>query len=304
MPQLAASAEIETIQFRQVASSDLGLGDIIALALEIERAVANGADGIVVTQGTDTLEETSFALDLLWSGDVPVVVTGAMRNPASPGADGPANLAAATSATSPLARGLGMLVVFNDEIHLPIHVRKTHATRTATFRSPLTGPIGWVLESRTRIAVRPPARHNAQIPPFPKRSPPVALLKLGPGEEGLLVPAIATLGYRGAVGEAFGGGHVPSPLVPSLAKLARRDAGDTGFAHRVGREFAGDLWLRRVGDGYAGSRPVAGRKLGWTQGMRAADAAPECASTRRCDPLGVRNRRCPRRDAVHALPAA
>lgn len=173
VPQLAALAEIGTIQFRQVASSDLGLADIIALALEIERAVADGADGIVVAQGTDTLEETSFALDLLWSGDAPVIVTGAMRNPATPGGDGPANLAAATSvATSPLARGLGVLVVFNNEIHLPLHVRKTHATSTATFRSPLTGPIGWVVEGRTRIALRPPARHHVRMPTVPKMIPP------------------------------------------------------------------------------------------------------------------------------------
>ncbi len=144
-----------------------------------------------------------------------------MRNPAMPGADGPANLAAATRvATSPLARGLGVLVVFNDEIHLPLHVRKTHATSTATFRSPLTGPIGWVVEGRTRIALRPPARHHVRMPAVPKTIPPVALLKLGLGEEGLLLPAIASLGYRGAVVEAFGGGHVPSALVPPLAELA------------------------------------------------------------------------------------
>lgn len=223
VPQLAAVADMKTIQFRQVASSDLGLADIIALALEIERAVTGGADGIVVAQGTDTLEETSFALDLLWAGDAPVVVTGAMRNPAMPGADGPANLAAAAQvAASPHARGLGVLVVFNDEIHLPLHVRKTHATSTATFRSPLTGPIGWVVEGRTRIVLRPPARHHVRMPAVPTTTPPVALLKLGLGDEGLLLPAIASLGYRGAVVEAFGGGHVPGALVPLLAELASR----------------------------------------------------------------------------------
>lgn len=223
VPQLATVADIKTIQFRQVASSDLGLADIVALALEIERAVADGADAIVVAQGTDTLEETSFALDLLWAGDAPVVVTGAMRNPAMPGADGPANLAAAAQvAASPLARGLGVLVVFNDEIHLPLHVRKTHATSTATFRSPLTGPIGWVVEGRTRIALRPHARHHVRMQGVPNNIPPVALLKLGLGDEGLLLPAIASLGYRGAIVEAFGGGHVPSAVVPLLAELASR----------------------------------------------------------------------------------
>ena len=223
VPQLADVADMRSVQFRQVASSDLALADIIALALEIQRAVADGADGLVITQGTDTLEETSFALDLLWGGDAPVIMTGAMRNPALPGADGPANLlGAAQVAVSPLARGLGVLVVFNDEVHLPLYVRKTHTSSTATFRSPLTGPIGWLVEDRPRIALRPATRHYVQLAAVPRAISPVALLTVGLGDDGLLLPAITSLGYRGVVVEAFGGGHVPSGMVDGLADLARR----------------------------------------------------------------------------------
>ena len=223
VPQLANVADVSSVQFRQVASSDLALADIIALALEIERVVTDGADGVVVTQGTDTLEETSFALDLVWDGEAPVVLTGAMRNPALPGADGPANLvAAALLAASPVARGLGAVVVFNDEVHLPLFVRKTHTSSPATFRSPLAGPIGWIVENRPRIALRPAVRHHIRLSALPPTIPPVALLKVALGDDGRLVPAIASLGYRGLVVEATGGGHVPRAMVEKLADLAWR----------------------------------------------------------------------------------
>jgi L-asparaginase len=121
VPQLADVANIEAVSFRQVASSKLTVPDVIGLAKRIADAVADGATGTVVTQGTNTIEETSFVLDLLWDRGEPIVVTGAMRHPGLPGADGPANLlASAVVAASPTARDLGCVVVFNDEVHLPL----------------------------------------------------------------------------------------------------------------------------------------------------------------------------------------
>jgi L-asparaginase len=121
VPQLADIAEVEAIRFRQVASSELTISDLMVLSGRIAGAVAGGSVGSIVTQGTNTLEETSFVLDLLWDRDEPLVFTGAMRHPGLPGADGPANLlAAARVATSSMAHGLGALIVFNDEIHLPL----------------------------------------------------------------------------------------------------------------------------------------------------------------------------------------
>ncbi len=223
VPQLAAVADIETFRFRQLASSELTVADVIALVERIDNVVAAGATGAVVTQGTNTLEETSFALDLLWGRDEPLVLTGAMRNPELPGADGPANLlASAVVAASPLARGLGAVVVFNDEVHLPLFVRKTHTTNPATFRSPQAGPIGWITEHRLRIALRPAVRHHIAIRRTPDAVPLVALAKVTLGDDGRLLTAVDTLGYKGLVVEATGGGHVPHSMVEPLATLAQK----------------------------------------------------------------------------------
>jgi len=222
VPQLEDVAHLETVAFRQTASGDLTFADLVALAAEVDRRFADGAVGVVVTQGTDTIEETSFALDLLVGGDRPVVVTGAMRNPTLAGPDGPANLLAAVQvAAAPEASGLGTLVVFNDEVHAARYVRKTHTSSPATFRSMTVGPLGWAVEGRPRIAFRVPPLVG--LPAGPGGDvPSVALLTSVLGDDARLVTQIEPLGYAGLVVEAFGGGHVPAHVVPALADLATR----------------------------------------------------------------------------------
>jgi L-asparaginase len=223
VPQLQQAAQLETVAFRQTASGDLTLPDLVALAAEITRRFEQGVDGVVVTQGTDTIEETSFALDLLLPGDRPVVVTGAMRNPTLAGPDGPANLLAAVQvAAAPGAAGLGTLVVLGDEVHAARFVRKTHTSSPATFRSPTVGPLGWVVEGRPRIALRLPALAGVPYRVTGDAVPPVALLTAVLGDDARLLGQVAAAGYAGLVLEAFGGGHVPSGVVPALAELAAR----------------------------------------------------------------------------------
>lgn len=222
VPALGKVADVRASSFRQFPSGELTLSDLFALAAEAHRQVDAGARGVVVTQGTDTLEETAFALDLLCAMNAPVIVTGAMRNPGLPGADGPANLvAAAQVATCEDARGIGCAVVFNDEIHAARFVQKTHTSNPAAFRSPLTGPIGWVTEGRPRIVTRP--AHRPHLPVSENARPArVALLRLALGDDTRLLEHVEIAGYDGLVLEAYGGGHVPERFAAPLHDLARR----------------------------------------------------------------------------------
>jgi L-asparaginase len=222
VPGLASHARIRADTFRQLPSPELTVSDLTALADEIHRRIAGGDAGVVVTQGTDTIEETAFGLDLLTDSDAPVVVTGAMRNPTLPGADGPPNLlAAVATAGSPDARGAGTLVVFAEEVHAARYVRKAHTQSIMPFRSSPVGPIGWLSEGRVRIGARPVGRRRLRLPPVAE-APRVALLTFGSGDEGLLAGAIAGAGYQGLVIEATGGGHTTAAPVPVLEALARQ----------------------------------------------------------------------------------
>jgi L-asparaginase len=220
VPEIADVAEVAATSFRQAASGELTLDDLVELASEIEHRIDEGASGAVVTQGTDTIEETSFVLDLLVDRDAPVVVTGAMRNPTLPGADGPANLLAAIQVgASDAARGLGTMVVLNDEIHAARFVRKTHTSNSATFRSDPVGPLGWVSEGIPRVVLHPVGRHKIALSEDAQDRP-VALHTVTLGDDGRVLSTIEEQGYAGLVIEAMGGGHVPSVMVENLEDLA------------------------------------------------------------------------------------
>jgi len=222
VPEIAGVADVSAVSFRQAASGELKVGDLAELAAEIEDRIDGGAAGAVVTQGTDTIEETSFILDLLVDREAPVVVTGAMRNPTLPGADGPANLLAAIQvAVSDVARGLGTVVVLNDEIHAARFVRKTHTSNPATFRSDPAGPLGWISEDVPRVVLRPTGRHKIALTEDARDSP-VALYHVALGDDGRLLPEIEEKGYAGLVVEAMGGGHVPSVMAETLEDLASK----------------------------------------------------------------------------------
>ncbi len=245
VPGLEAVASVEAVSFRQVPSDDLTFDDIVALAGRIDEALADGIHGIVVTQGTDSIEETSFILDLLVDSACPVVVTGAMRNPTIAGADGPANLLASVRvAASSSARGLGTLVVFNDELHAARFVRKMNTSSPATFQSPGAGALGWVVEDRVRVGAR--VARLAALPRLRAAVAPIALIRLALGDDGRLLESLVDLGFAGAVIEGFGGGHAPRVMVSRLEALA--GAMPVVLASRTG---SGEV-LRHT-YGYAGS---------------------------------------------------
>jgi len=266
VPQLAGLAVLEVNTFRQLSGPDLAFADLEALAVAIEKAARDGADGVVITQGTDTIEETAFVLDRIVASDIPVVVTGAMRSSVLPGADGPANLLAAVRvAASPAARGLGTLVVFEDDIHAARFVTKAHTTKPSAFRSSPSGPLGFVVEQRVRFLT-----HVNRLPPIGLRAAPrhsrVALLTLGLDDDGALIELAASQGYQGIVIEGYGGGHVSSLAVQAVGRVAPNIP--VVIASRTG---AGEVLSSTYG--YPGSEIDLGERgairAGWLDGIKA-----------------------------------
>jgi L-asparaginase len=214
--------DLDALSFRAKPGASLTIEDLVELIGVIREAFASDVAGVVITQGTDTIEETAYALDLLHSGPQPVVVTGAMRNPTLAGADGPANLlAAVTVAASPAARGLGSLVVMADEVHAASRVRKTHATSVTTFVSPNGGPLGHVVEGQVRILSRLLDRYALPDPGHLGSEPCVVLYTATLDDDGRILSAVAELADALVIA-GFGVGHVPEPWVPTLAEAARR----------------------------------------------------------------------------------
>ncbi|WP_306796588.1 asparaginase [Nocardia sp. XZ_19_369] len=210
---------VEVQDFRRVPGASLTISDITALATEISDRLTD-VDGVVVTQGTDTIEETVYLLDLLHAGPQPVIVTGAMRNPTLAGADGPANiLAAIQTAASPHTRNQGALVVFGDDIHAARRVRKTHTTSLVTFQSPDGGPLGYLVEGRPRLLNR--LTHRTVVPAKPADGIRVAVVPVTLGDDGTTLQALADH-VDGLVVAGFGAGHVPSGLVSVLETLCAR----------------------------------------------------------------------------------
>lgn len=182
-----------------------------------ERAAAWAANpevaGVVITHGTDTLEETAYLLDLTVPGETPLVLTGAMRTASDVGADGPANLwAAVRVAAAPEARGLGALVVFNDEIHAARFVTKTDTLSPATFQSPGWGPLGRVEGDRVYI----PFRLEREVIPCSRLEERVALIKLAVGMGPEPLEDALARGVRGVVVEGLGGGRIPPWWLPAI----------------------------------------------------------------------------------------
>lgn len=153
VPSLAHVAQVDALTPFMLPGASLSLANLREVArLLRDKLASDTVDGAVLVQGTDTIEDTAFVMDVLLAQEKPIVVTGAMRGPQAPGADGPANLlAAVTVAASADARGCGVLVVINDEIHTARLAKKSHTSLTSAFESPGGGPVGAVVEGRARF---------------------------------------------------------------------------------------------------------------------------------------------------------
>jgi L-asparaginase len=219
VPGVRDLAAVEVGPTMAVGSHALTPADVCQLAHDISARVADGCDAIVITQGTDTLEETAYGLALQLDLPTPVVLTGAMRPPMTVGPDGAANLLAAFRvATTPSAAALGPVVVIHDEVHCARWVTKAHTSRAAAFASPGHGPVGSVIEGRVRLHGGAPEADYLGLPE--RVDPRVELVWTWLGAGGEMVEAAATA--AGIVVAAMGGGHVPPAMVPACRQAVER----------------------------------------------------------------------------------
>ncbi|MFQ6058731.1 MAG: asparaginase [Anaerolineae bacterium] len=212
-------AEIEVDEFCNLPSAHFTLETIWGLSQRVAEIVGRpDVDGVVVTHGTDTMEETAYLLDLVVDTEKPMALTGAMRTASQVGYEGMANLVGAVrTAASPTARGLGALVVMNDEIHAARYVTKIHTLSPATFQSPGWGPLGRVDGDRVVIG----QRVTRQPIPCDYLEPHVHLIKLAVGmDDGFLRYAVER-GAKGMVIEALGGGRVPPWWMPTIREAIK-----------------------------------------------------------------------------------
>jgi L-asparaginase len=214
LPQEAPDLVMEEIC--NLPSSHFTLDTLVEIRDRVSVWVEDPAvDGVVVTHGTDTMEETAYLLDLTVPGEKPMVLTGAMRTASEPGWDGPANLwAAVRVAASPQARGLGALVVLNDQIHAARFVTKTDTLSPSTFQSPAFGPLGRVEGDRVHV----PLRLEREVLDWRGLEQQVELLKLTLGARVERLEDCLARGVRGVVLEGLGAGRIPPWWLPAISR--------------------------------------------------------------------------------------
>jgi L-asparaginase len=196
--------------------------DMLIIKKRVKQAInGNECDGIVITHGTDTLEETAFFLDLTISNSIPVVLTGAMRSSNELGSDGGYNFQSAIlTAASDEARDKGVLVVMNDEIHTARFVTKTHTTNVNTFRTPTFGPVGTVYKREIHFFQ---ALIKQQVCDVDELADGVYLIKAYAGIPKEIFEAMNRPETKGLVIEGLGAGNLPVEVVPPIQSLIDRD---------------------------------------------------------------------------------
>jgi L-asparaginase len=219
VPSLSAVAALEAETVLELPGVHLDFAQAVGLARRAAEAAAEGM-GVVVTTGTDTLEEVAVLCALVHDASAPIVLTGAGRPASAPGADGAVNIVDAVAVAGDVrARGLGVVVVFGGEIHDAMTVCKVDSTGPSTFGSPATGPLGRVVDGRLWLHTRPSRRPAALDPvSFDHR---VDILSPALGDGGELLRDAATAA-NGLVITALGAGHLPPRVAAELRRAARR----------------------------------------------------------------------------------
>ena len=225
LPELATVADVRGEQVFQIASESFTNQHLLTLARRVAELVKQpDVDGVVITHGTDTLEETAYFLNLTVPSNKPVVVVGSMRPGTALSADGALNLLnAVTVASSKDSQGKGTLVVMNDEIHTGRDVSKSINLKTNAFNSPW-GPLGMVVEGKTYWFRAPVKRHSAQsefaidgIKDLPK----VAIAYGSGNATDVAYKAFAADGAKAIIHAGTGNGSVSKDVVPALQAIRK-----------------------------------------------------------------------------------
>lgn len=220
--ELKNLTEIEVIDFTNVPSSHITPKYMLDLTNVIKKNIGrNDLTGIVVTHGTDVLEETAYFLDLVVNNEKPIILVGSMKNNSELGYDGGGNLFAAIhTACSPEARNKGVLLVMNDEIHSARYVTKTNTVKTDTFKSPEFGPIGVYSNRRTIFYIESLKREFIDTNKLESK---VGLIKVAAGMESDIIDFYIENGYKGIVIEAFGCGNLPTSMLDGVKRAINKD---------------------------------------------------------------------------------
>lgn len=215
IPELPHLAQLEAVDFGQFPGPHMDPERMWLLRQLVANSVQReDVDGVVITHGTDTLEETAYLLDLTIKADKPIIVVGAMKNCSQPGWDGPINLKdAILTALSPDAGSTGVLVVMNEKIYAASEVTKVDTQSIDAFDSPATGPLGLVVSGEVQIFRQVLNRRHI---PTQALVCDVDLIKVVNGMDGRFIHSSIASGVKGIVLEAMGSGNVSPGILPAL----------------------------------------------------------------------------------------
>ena len=282
LPGIERIARVTVEQFTNVASGSITHANWRDLALRINDLYRTRPElrGVVITHGTDTMEETAYFLDLTVASCKPVIVTGAMRTANSIGPDGPANLYdAIVTAASPMAVGRGAMVLLNDEIFAARDVTKIHTTRPDAFDSPTRGPIGEA--TRGVDFYHPPSRTVCDRAPFTVTAatafPRVDIVYTYLGADSVPVQALVDAGAKGIVVAGAGAGAT-TPSQGTAIRRARERGVAIVTASRTGSGSVGGGGPGGGGGGRGGATPAPAATPG--AALSSGDLTPQKARIR------------------------
>ncbi len=225
VPELLAVARISGEQFCNVGSFDLTWDTVLALGKRVNQLLQQEeVDGIVITHGTDTLEETAYFLNLTVRSPKPVVIIGAMRPATALSADGPVNLLnAVTLAASEEAVGQGVLIALNDQINGARDCTKTNTTHVETFKAPELGYLGYFQNGRPVFYKKSVRKHTYETEfsiATVEQLPRVDIVYSYINCDSVMAEAAVAAGAQGLVVAGLGHGNIHKDMIPGLARLA------------------------------------------------------------------------------------